>query len=153
MRWLFGVFGVGLVALLMRSDKHVPLGIRNNNPGNIENNGIRWQGLDDTQEGRFYRFVSPEYGFRAMARIMRTYSTKYGINTINGIISRWAPPTENDTNSYINHVSSVLGVAPDEYFDVFDDSRLVELLAVITKHENGVQPYEKDLILSGVAMA
>lgn len=153
MRWLFGVFGVGLVAMLMKNDSHLPLGIRNNNPGNIENNGIQWQGLADSQSGRFYRFVSPEYGFRAMARIMRTYATQYGINTINGIISRWAPPAENDTKSYINHVSSVLGVTPDEFFDVFDDVRLAELLAVVTKHENGVQPYENDLILSGVVMA
>lgn len=144
---------LALSGLFMLSRDTRPLGIRNNNPGNIENNGTKWQGMADIQSGRFLRFVSPEYGFRAMARIIRTYSTRYGLNTVSGIINRWAPPIENDTASYIEHVAGVMGVSPDQTIDVYDDDVLAELLAVITLHENGVSPYDHMLIVDGVRMA
>ena len=85
-------------------------GIRNNNPGNIRH-GIDWDGLDKDQskDEEFSQFSTPEYGIRAMFKILKTYNDKYNLNTIEGIINRWAPPIENDTEAYINFVSSKVG--------------------------------------------
>ncbi|WP_367672819.1 structural protein, partial [Serratia symbiotica] len=91
-----------------------PRGIRNNNPGNIRW-GDDWKGLlPDKQrtDKSFCQFSTPEYGIRAMIIILRNYQKKHGINTISGIIHRWAPTSENDTQAYIDSVSQEVGVAP-----------------------------------------
>lgn len=84
--------------------------VRLNNPGNIEK-GIRWNGLSpDQPDARFAKFVTPEYGFRAMARILLTYNKRYRTNTVDGIIGRWAPEHENDTAAYADFVRIKSGV-------------------------------------------
>ena len=87
------------------------LGERNNNPLNIRRvAGQRWKGevLPSIQGGdgggSFVRFESIEFGLRAAFVLLRTYSAKYHANCIRDIISRWAPPTENDTEKYIKNV-------------------------------------------------
>ena len=45
--------------------------------------------------------------------LCRTYYGKYGLKTIRGIVSRWAPPKENNTEAYIRHVSDYTGIGPD----------------------------------------
>ena len=70
-------------------------GIRNNNPGNIRW-GSAWQGLKvdgKEQDKDFCVFIAPEYGIRAMCKILLNYSRLYKINTVAGIIHRWAPPS------------------------------------------------------------
>ena len=130
----------------------LPRGIRNNNPGNLENNGINWVGLSSSQtDSRFYQFTDAKYGIRALARVLKTYERKYGLNTVEGIINRWAPAHENNTDSYIEHVSSVLGVRRDQPFDV--SQNLVPLTEAIILHENGSNPYSMDKIVEGVMLA
>ena len=86
-------------------------GIRNNNPLNIRRvAGQRWKGeiLPSIQGGdgggSFVRFETIEWGIRAAFVLLRTYSIKYKANCIQDIISRWAPPSENDTEKYIKNV-------------------------------------------------
>jgi len=92
-----------------------PRGIRNNNPLNIRRSKDKWQGLSTLQEDReFFKFVSLEWGWRAAFVILcRTYYGKYGLKTIRDIVSRWAPPKENDTEAYIRRVTDRIGIGPD----------------------------------------
>ena len=92
-----------------------PRGIRNNNPLNIRRSGDKWQGLQDLQEDReFFQFSEMKYGWRAAFRLLcHTYYGKYKLRTIRDIISRWAPPKENNTPAYIRHVSDYTGIWPD----------------------------------------
>ena len=126
-------------------------GIRNNNPGNIRH-GIDWDGLDEDQakDEEFAQFSTPEYGIRAMFKILKTYDNKYNLNTIEGIINRWAPPIENDTESYIDFVSSKVGKDRSEVLDQEDYILLVE---AIIHMENGEQPYPLVLITAGRDLA
>lgn len=126
-------------------------GLRNNNPGNIRH-GADWDGLaPDQTDPAFCCFVSPEYGIRAMARIFSNYQLRHGLRTVRELISRWAPPVENDTDAYAAHVAEALGVDPDEPVDVRE--HLTDLVAVTIRHENGMQPFSAELIEKGVAMA
>lgn len=128
-----------------------PRGIRNNNPGNIRHRD-QWKGLAEEQtDTDFCTFSSPEYGIRAMAKILRNYQRRHGLNTVAGIIGRWAPATENDTQSYAEHVAQKLGIAVSEPFDV--EERLSELVTAIIVHENGSNPYTAGTITHGCAMA
>ncbi|MDC7860833.1 structural protein [Pantoea ananatis] len=124
-------------------------GIRNNNPGNIRW-GDEWKGL--VPEGQrtdksFCQFKAPEFGIRAMIIILRNYQSKYGLKTITGIIKRWAPPNENDTQSYIRSVAQATGTDADKPIDLTDSRKLFPLLQAIIKHENGTQPYEYDVFI------
>lgn len=152
-----GAIGAGLF-LAMRADEagpgsDVPRGIRNNNPGNLEKNGIPWQGLADRQtDSRFYQFTDPVWGIRALARTLRTYRNTHGLQSAHEIISRWAPEFENDTDSYARAVAAAVGADPYSPLPDDEDSRL-KLVKAIIKHENGIQPYPDDLIREGIARA
>ena len=93
-----------------------PRNIRNNNPLNIRRSKDKWQGLDAKQsDSSFFKFESMEMGWRAAFVILtKTYYHKYRLFTIRKIISRWAPPAENDTEAYVKRVSDLTGIDPDE---------------------------------------
>ena len=127
-------------------------GIRNNNPGNIRHSNIHWQGQSSQQtDPAFVQFISPEYGIRALSKLLDTYSQTYGLNTVRGIIHKYAPPVENNSGAYVEAVSSALGVLPDTKIDV--QARKADLVQAIIKHENGIQPYVLAVIDTGVTMA
>lgn len=129
----------------------VPRGIRNNNPGNIRH-GDSWVGLAPQQsDGSFCVFLSPEYGIRAMAKLLRTYQKRYNLNTVAALIRRWAPPVENNTAAYVRIVAKALGVGEEEWIDVTE--KLPLLIPAIIKHENGYNPYDPVVIERGIAMA
>ena len=129
-----------------------PLGIRNNNPGNIER-GIAWEGIADVQlHDRYITFEAPEYGIRAMARILRTYREKHGLVTVNQIIHRWAPPSDNNpTANYVDFVAGKLGVSATSRLH-FDDNQVLTLVAAIIQFENGQQPYSRETLLNGIIL-
>lgn len=128
-------------------------GIRNNNPGNLEASDVfQWQGQTGN-DGRFATFSSPEHGIRALGKNLLAYHRR-GLDTISKIISRWAPPQDNnDTSSYINKVSQALGVTPDTPLNVASPHVLSALSKAIIHHENGVIPFSEQVINSGVFSA
>ena len=128
-----------------------PRGIRNHNPGNIRH-GADWVGLaEDQLDDAFCTFVDPQHGVRAMGKILINYERRHGLNTVAGIINRWAPPVENDTGAYAAHVADRLGVGVDEHINV--PEHLEDLVAAIIHHENGVNPYDPEVIMEGCHMA
>ncbi|ELF3953060.1 structural protein [Salmonella enterica] len=132
-----------------------PRGIRNNNPGNIRW-GDDWQGLvakPRRTDKAFCQFTTPEYGIRAMIIILRNYQRRHGLNTVTGIINRWAPSSENNTQAYINSVAQATGVAPDKPVDTTDSRFMVKLLQAIIRHENGVQPYDFGVFVKALELA
>lgn len=79
------------------------IGIKNNNPFNLRKSGNKWLGKIPS-DNAFEKFTAPYYGYRAALVLLRTYFTRYRINNIHGIVSRFAPPSENDTANYIKFV-------------------------------------------------
>ena len=129
----------------------IPRGIRNNNPGNIRK-GNDWQGERSRQTDReFEQFSTPEYGIRALAKILLAYERKHGLNTVRTLITRWAPPNENNTDAYANAVAGSLGVDADTPINVAE--HLQGLVSAIIRHENGQQPYSAETLALGVKMA
>lgn len=125
-------------------------GWRNNNPGNIRHKD-EWVGLRVIQnDDAFCQFVSPEFGIRAMARTLKNYHRKHGLNTLRGIINRWAPPCENNTDAYILSVSHRMGQPADQPYPVGIDHILNPLIKAIIHHELGCQPYSDWLVDTGI---
>lgn len=121
-----------------------PRGVRNNNPGNIEQNGIRWLGMGaaSKDEKRFVRFVSPVYGLRALMKVLLTYQRKHQLTTIEEIIGRWAPPVENDTGAYAKAVARRFAADVTNHVDLEKPHLLIKFAQAITVHENGRPPPE-----------
>lgn len=133
-------------------DFMTPRGIRNNNPGNIRHSATKWQGeaLSQTDDN-FVQFQTPEYGIRALSHLLDTYAAKHGINTVRGVVERFAPSVENDTEAYIQAVADSVGVAPDSVITI--QAHKQAIIAAIIAHENGVQPYTLAQINTGAMMA
>lgn len=104
-----------------------------NNPGNIRYNPA-YKGCVGDSKG-FCKFSSMGFGYRALLVTLTTYFTKYGLTTIRGIISRYAPPSENNTESYINLVSRKTGFAADK---VLSKEDLIKLIPAIVLQENSI---------------
>lgn len=116
---------------------------RNNNPGNLRPPG---------QSQGFQNFATPEEGTAAMIRQLDLYRTRNGLNTVQGIVSRWAPPNENDTAAYIRNVSSALGVAPDAPIDTADQQTMRRLVVAMARQEGG-RPLSPEVLDRGLALA
>ncbi|SHO54482.1 hypothetical protein [Vibrio quintilis] len=129
-----------------------PRGVRNNNPLNIRDNGTDWQGMCTiNNDPSFVEFESAEYGFRAGARILRTYY-RSGYKTLSQMITRWAPDSENDTAAYIQNVSNWTGIAPNQTVDVYDKNTLSNVLLAMSRQECG-QYYDIGTARDGVMLA
>jgi hypothetical protein len=116
-----------------------PRGIRNNNFGNIED-GPFAQGLPGYTgtDGRFATFDSPDNGWNAMSQLLSTYSTKHGLNTPAGVISRWAPSSDgNDPLGYAATVSKEIGVGPNDTLDMSDPNVRMRMARAMANVENG----------------
>lgn len=102
-----------------------PINVRQNNPGNMV-----------AQGGGFQLFDTPQSGLDAMQRDLTAKVTgnspamksKYGADytpTLSNVISTWAPPTENNTNNYINFVSKNSGIDPNQPLTQQDVSKIM----------------------------
>lgn len=135
-------------------------GVRNNNPGNI-NRSSAWQGLAtpdemtpaQRKETRFAVFRAPEWGIRALAKLLIAYQTKHGLKTVRGIINRWAPPAENNTSAYVNAVAQAAGVDPDAPVNASDYRTAVALVVAIIAHENAGYRYPESTVRQGLILA
>ncbi|AVS55451.1 TPA: transglycosylase [Salmonella enterica subsp. enterica serovar Concord] len=120
---------------------------RNNNLGNLvfaNQEGATLESPNAKGEQRFARFNTPEEGIRALANQVSSYyngtSAAAGyqkLQTVSSIISKWAPPNENNTNQYIDNVSKYLGVSPNEKIDVSNPEVMTQLVRAIATKEGG----------------
>lgn len=113
-------------------------GLINCNPGNIRRSEVRYRGeIRPSRDPAFKQFASLAWGYRAIFVLLDTYRVRYGLDTVAGMIARWAPPSENDTAAYIRHVVRAVGVAPDQPLDTRDRSVMLPYAAAISRMENG----------------
>lgn len=146
--WLIALAALGLLIVGggVALGVGVARGLRNNNPGNIRKGRDVWQGMAKVQaDPDFVTFIDPVYGLRALAVVLKNYRAKYGLNTVAGIIGRWAPETENDTGAYVVSVAKRMGVGAGV---ALPDNRATYrgLLRAIVRHENGSDPYSAEQV-------
>lgn len=113
-----------------------PRGIRNNNALNIEDGPFaKSQPGYAGSDGRFAKFQTPEHGVSAANALLDTYDSKHGLNTVAGIVNRWAPPTDgNNTMAYASDVAGKLGIDPNA---PVPPAMRPQLIAAMAQHENG----------------
>lgn len=124
---------------VIKAQNGLPLGLRQNNPGNIRP-GAGFIG-ETGQGGGYSTFASEDEGLRAIQRLLMTYGDQYGLNTIRGLANRYAPKSENPTESYIDFISQKTGIGPDEEIDLA--GRGSDLIPAIVGFEQGQQPFSQ----------
>lgn len=124
-----------------------------NNPGNIKITGDRWQGqIFPGESNTFVTFSTLDYGFRALFKLIRNEIIG-GNDTIEKLIYDWAPPSENDTESYINylvyftHYNRSDNINPDQYDLIYS------LGLNMARFETGEQYFPQQSIDNGFKMA
>lgn len=128
---------------------------RRNNPMNLRySQHNNWIGQKEPTNG-FCNFESVEYGFRAAFLTLQTYG-KRGYNTIRKIVTRWAPPAENPTQTYIKYVAlrmANLGYCDsggcvdmmDTRLDMRNPEVVIDLMVFMTKFESGFYVQAKEI--------
>jgi hypothetical protein len=111
-----------------------PLGIRNNNPGNIREVG----------GGGFRKYATLEDGVYALARQLKMYQNA-GAKTVADMVTNWAPAGDsNDTYGYASSVSKYLSkrfgtqVTAGTALNLSDPRVLAAMTEAITRRENGL---------------
>lgn len=128
------------------------LGIRNNNPGNL----MHKIGPDQYAPNVY---ATAQDGLNALVANLRDYARK-GRDTIQSIISRWAPETDgygnkiNNTKEYIAFAARNMHVAANAHLNMSDPSVLRALAENIELFENNrVNPYSADMYAAAVQKA
>lgn len=80
-----------------------PISLKTNNPFNIRySESNSWVGMVGEYKG-FCKFSHESYAVRAMFKLILNYIRR-GVDTPRKIITRFAPPSENNTERYIKFV-------------------------------------------------
>jgi hypothetical protein len=87
----------------------------------------------------FQQYATAEEGIKAIDENLKAYGSKHKIDTLRGVISRWAPPSENDTESYIKFVSQKTGLKPDEKIDLTNPTIRHIISGPIVLQEQGLE--------------
>lgn len=86
--------------------------------------------------GKLAQFSTPQDGLGALDQNLQSYG-KQGVNTLAGIITKWAPPGSNNTAAYIADAAQRLGIKPDQKIDLSNPVVRQAVGTAIMLHENG----------------
>lgn len=138
----------------MPSIDPLPRGVRNRNPCNLRRSRDPWQGLAEEQDDdQFFTFKTAAFGIRAAARVLINYQDRYDICTIRGIINRWAPPSENDTDKYIDTICQRTGLDADIKLDMQRYGDIEPLLTAMIQVECSNYKYPQAVMDEGLKLA
>ena len=111
---------------------------KNNNPGNIRYNPKLPYQIGRSASG-FGVYSSTVTGLAGMLDLLNRYH-KRGLNTISKIVSTWAPPIENQTQTYISNVSRWTGIPAGRVLAPGELSKIVPAM-VRQEHGKKVDPF------------
>lgn len=119
-----------------------PRNLRNNNPGNIEFGEFAKRHGAVGSDGRFAIFPDKTSGTAAMDALLSSYSTRHGLDTVGGIIGKWAPSSENKTSKYASEVARRMGVGVDQRLDMSDPAVRAQLGREMSRYEGSADAYD-----------
>lgn len=130
----------------------IPRGIRNNNPLNIRV-GNNWKGeVSQPTDHTFEQFTEMKWGVRSAFIVLKNYIVRHKCNTIEKIITRWAPNNENNTLAYIRTVSERSNIKRDALLDWNNSCQMITLFLAMCFVENG-REIDLDAVVEGWMLA
>lgn len=122
-------------------------GYRNNNPLNIEKvDNKPWKGeVRPSKDFRFAQFKTMAYGFRAAFKLLYNYQRLHGCKQLVDFITRFAPPSENNTRAYIDFVANRCHISDLTEINTRDEKLMIGLVTAMARMENGIEPDMEDV--------
>jgi hypothetical protein len=123
----------------MNKDNTLSRGERNNNPLNIRLvNGTTWKGQRILQTDKdFVQFETITFGIRAAFKILAKYIEVYHLKTVEEIVRRWAPASENDTAAYVRSVLQWSHLGGKERISSTNAEQMERLVYAMARVETG----------------
>lgn len=116
------------------------MAIKFNNPGNIRLSGDVWQGqIIPGDSSSFVTFQDLKFGFRALFVLLKNYIAS-GKDSIELILYKYAPPSENNTENYISYVSNRTGIDRHKVIDPGNYGDIYKIGYAMSIFETGVIP-------------
>jgi len=84
--------------------------------------------------------------------VLENYGKNSNIETLRGALNRYAPSSENPTESYVDYISDKTGIDPDEKIDLSDPSLRARLLSPMAQFESR-STFSPDQISSAINRA
>lgn len=132
-----------------------PKNVRNNNPLNMKESAD-WKGERKLDLDKiFEEFVDAEHGFRA-GYIDLLQKLERGLNTVERIISVWAPSPKrqgddhNDTDEYIEYVADKMNISE---FQEITHNDLAEMMLHMSNFEGAKGHFTIEQAHRGIALA
>ena len=112
-------------------------GQRNNNLLNIRyNKANNWQGQTGQDDSGFSQFDNRVSGIRAADKILNNYGKFYNIDTVEGMVKRFAPKDDNNPeNAYIDNIYNKTGIERGSKINLQDPNVRNQLLPVMGNFE------------------
>lgn len=110
---------MNLLAAMARQEGFLVHGTRpqrNNNPGDLEFHPWMLAFGATGGDPRFAIFATVEQGYSAFLETLNRY---YRGKTVQEMLDDWAPPKENNTNIYLQHVCEWVPCKPTDVIDPF----------------------------------
>lgn len=114
---------------------------RTNNPGNLRAGDFSTAHGAVGNEKGFAVFRSYEDGQAAQRALLSTPA--YQKLTLEGVINKYSPPSENDTGAYVAAVTADLGLPPDTQMSDLTPQQMDQLLTAIQSHEGFIPGKQK----------
>ena len=107
---------------------------RNNNPGDIRDGSFaRSQPGYIGSDGAFAIFATPDAGYAAQSALL--FGKSYINLSIADAITKYAPPSENNTTAYINSITTALGVSSNTPLSSLSADQRIALVHAMSKVE------------------
>lgn len=115
-------------------------GYRNCNPLNMRQDKDAWRGeVKPSRDAAFKQFETMEWGYRAAFKLLDNYRRLHGCRYLSDFISRWAPPSENDTRRYIDAVAERTRLSDVSVIDTRDEITMRRIVSAMSFVENGIE--------------
>ncbi|HEY9663066.1 MAG TPA: hypothetical protein V6C65_31870, partial [Allocoleopsis sp.] len=88
--------------------------------------------------GGFRTYPNAYEGVADLGDLLQRYGSE-GHDTLRKIISRWAPPSENNTNLLIQRASQWTGFSPDQQLNLKDPETLRKVMIAMNRNEFGTK--------------
>jgi hypothetical protein len=113
--------------------------LRNQNPGDLRiDPNFTWVGqVVPGDDPDFCQFDTMIHGVRALAEDLLNQQLLHGLRTLRTIATKYAPPAENDTATYIENLADSTGYDPDAVLDLRTDEDLLAVTKAFATCECG----------------
>jgi len=128
------------------------VGMELNNPFDLEiSPSFKWNGeIRPSTKPPFCQFDTLLDGVRAGLKDLRNQQTVHGLNNWTDIITKYAPPSENDTSAYIMATCKCTSTYPKDYINLSDPTFLALAGKCVIIQEQGYNPCTDELLTQAV---